>query len=78
MIGCLTVGIIKINTDDVEEQRVMHSHSLEEMGCCTDECTGPVTHLALVEIKLINGRKLSVTKTYCDLCIRMVNGVAQA
>lgn len=70
--------LVKIPTDHIAEQHVLHAHSLEEMGCSTENCDGKVTHLALVEIKLIDGRQLSITKPYCAMCMMAVQAIGQA
>lgn len=70
--------LVKINTDLIAEQSLLSSHSLAELGCSSDECDESVTHIALVEIKLVDGRELTITKPYCALCILAVRGVIKA
>lgn len=71
-------NLVKIDPDQVKEHNVLSSASLEELGCCTPNCTAPVSHIALVELVLVNGRTLVVTKPYCSICVRVLSGVAQA
>ncbi len=70
--------ITKIDTNQIVEQNHLASHSLAELGCSTDGCDDAVTHLSLVEIKLVSGQKLNITKVYCAICIMAVQGTAKA
>ena len=70
--------IVRLNTDLIQEQKLLSSHSLEELGCSSDGCMDSVTHIALVEIKLVDGRKLIITRPYCATCIMATQSVAKA
>lgn len=70
--------ISRIPTSQIAKQTLLHVNSLAEIGCCTDNCDAEATHIALVEIKLIDGRKLSITKLYCKLCALALRSSGQA
>lgn len=63
------MSIVKLPVDKIQEQRCVSTHSFAELGCSTEGCENGCTHIALVEITLIDGRKLSITRTYCSTCI---------
>lgn len=70
--------ISHIPTNQIAEQKMLHMNTLQEIGCCTRDCTEEVTHIALVEIKLVDGRTLSITKLYCKLCSLSLHSSGQA
>lgn len=70
--------ITKISVDNIAEQHLLCSNSLAELGCSSNGCENEVSHIALMELKLINGRCLHITKLYCNMCMLALNGVAQA
>ena len=69
--------IVRLPLDKIAEKKLLSSHSLLELGCCTEDCQDPVTHIALVEIKLVDGKKLTITQPYCSMCIMAVRGMAK-
>jgi hypothetical protein len=72
------MSIIKLPVDKIQEQKFVSAHSFAELGCSTEGCEDPCTHIALVEITLVDGKKLSITRTYCAMCILAVRGMGEA